>query len=233
MDDTDLATRFEEHRVRLRAIATRMLGSESDADDAVQETWLRLARLDPADRDAIENLAAWLTTVVSRVCLDLLRSRSSRREDAFETEWAEVAAEPGREGDPEHEAELADSIGVALLVVLEQLTPAERVAFVLHDLFGVPFDEVGEAVGRNAAPRASSRAALAAVCVAGRRGSAPPARAPPTAQMARARRRMPRARRSADLATARRRVRSWRRSSRRRGAATWPRSSRCWIPMWC
>jgi RNA polymerase sigma factor (sigma-70 family) len=151
MDEHDwLAQRFEEHRSRLQAVAYRMLGSPSEADDAVQETWLRLSR---SDSDSVENLGGWLTTVVARVCLNMLRSRESRREQHLE---ADVPAEI----DPEHEALLADSVGLALLVVLETLTPAERVAFVLHDMFDLPFDEIARVVGRSpaAARQLASRA---------------------------------------------------------------------------
>jgi len=149
-EDAKLAQRFEENRPRLRAVAYRMLGSQAEADDAVQEAWLRLSR----SGDGVDNVAAWLTTVVGRVCLDMLRQRSSRREDEFTAEPA-VAAR-----DPEQEAVLADSVGLALLVVLETLTPAERLAFVLHDLFAVPFDEIAPIVGRtpDAARQLASRA---------------------------------------------------------------------------
>jgi len=142
--DDLLATAFEEHRPHLRAVATRLLGSAHEADDAVQETWLRLARTEASD---IANLRGWLTTVVSRVCLDQLRARSSRREDAV----AEHVDLPAADAGPEAEAELADRVGAALLVVLESLRPAERLAFVLHDLFGVPFEEIGTVVGRSPA----------------------------------------------------------------------------------
>ena len=155
MNDRDfLARRFEEHRGRLQAVAYRMLGSLSDAEDAVQEAWLRLSRSDPG---GIENLGGWLTTVVARVSLDLLRSRESRREDSLDVPGhAPVRAA----GDPEQEAVLADSVGLALLVVLENLDPAERLAFVLHDMFAVPFDEIGPIVGRSptAARQLASRA---------------------------------------------------------------------------
>ena len=143
----ELAERFEAHRGRLRAVAYRMLGSLGEAEDAVQETWLRLAR---ADAGEVENLAGWLRTVVSRICLDMLRSRTARREDPF--------GEPGPEGmrwdedapAPEAETLLADSVGLALLVVLDRLSPAERVAFVLHDSFAVPFEDIAPIVGRSA-----------------------------------------------------------------------------------
>jgi len=142
MDEREwLAERFETHRRRLRAVAYRMLGSVSEADDAVQEAWIRLSRTDTSD---VENLAGWLTTVVARVCLDLLRSRKSRREQPLTLQH-----ESGN--DPEHEALLADSVGLALLVVLETLPPAERVAFVLHDMFDLPFDQIAPIVGRSPA----------------------------------------------------------------------------------
>jgi len=147
-----LAQRFEDSRPHLAAVAFRMLGSRAEADDAVQEAWLRLAR---SDVDGVDNLRGWLTTVVARVCLDMLRSRTSRREEPLTTD-ERVAQEPG----PEGEAVLADSVGAALLVVLDTLAPAERLAFVLHDLFAVPFDEVGAIVGRSpaAARQLASRA---------------------------------------------------------------------------
>ena len=148
MHDTDwLAQRFEEHRTRLTAVANRMLGSASEADDAVQEAWLRLSRSDP---DAIENLGGWLTTVLSRVCLNMLQARRARPETPLGPDAPEPAAAPTAGSDPEHEALLADSIGLALLIVLDTLAPAERVAFVLHDMFGVPFEEIAPIVGRNA-----------------------------------------------------------------------------------
>jgi RNA polymerase sigma factor (sigma-70 family) len=134
-----LAKQFDENRSHLRAVAYRMLGSLSDADDAVQEAWLRLSR---SDSSGIDNLAAWLTRVVARVCLDMLRSRSSRREDSLSAQLTEPVARSESATDPEQEALLADSVGLALLVVLDRLTPAERLAFVLHDLFGVSFDEI-------------------------------------------------------------------------------------------
>src|SRR5215207_831731 len=143
-----LTERFEENRPRLRGVAYRMLGSLSEAEDAVQEAWLRLNRIDTA---SVENLGGWLTTVVSRVCLDMLRSRKSRREEPIGAQTTEPTALRGEGADPEGEAVLADSVGVALLVVLETLTPAERLAFVLHDLFAVPFDEIGPIVGRSPA----------------------------------------------------------------------------------
>ncbi|GAA1871342.1 sigma-70 family RNA polymerase sigma factor [Pseudonocardia ailaonensis] len=154
-DDELLARRFEASRTRLGAVAYRMLGSTAEADDAVQEAWLRLTRADP---DAIDNLDGWLTTVVSRVCLDMLRSRGSRREQPLGD--TNPAHEPVDSADPAREAELADAVGPALLVVLETLQPAERLAFVLHDLFAVPFEEVAAIVGRSpaAARQLASRA---------------------------------------------------------------------------
>ena len=143
-----LTDRFEEHRPRLRGVAYRMLGSLSEAEDAVQEAWLRLHRSDAA---AIDHLGAWLTTVVSRVCLDMLRGRELRRERSIAAQSAEPVVRRGAGADPEGEAVLADSVGVALLVVLDTLTPAERLAFVLHDLFALPFVEIGAIMGRSAA----------------------------------------------------------------------------------
>src|SRR5207248_6689304 len=147
MDEHEwLAERFEVHRTHLRAVAYRMLGSLSDADDAVQEAWLRLSR---SGASGVENLGGWLTTVVARVSLDMLRSRQSRREEPLSTHVSEsiVSREPGI--DPEQEALLAESVGLALLVVLETLAPAARLAFVLHDMFAVPFDEIAPIVGRS------------------------------------------------------------------------------------
>ncbi|HEY8437046.1 MAG TPA: RNA polymerase sigma factor SigJ [Candidatus Limnocylindrales bacterium] len=141
-----LAERFEEHRPRLRAVAYRMLGSMTEADDAVQDAWLRLAR---TDADAIDNLGGWLTTVVGRVCLDVLRTRKARREDPIGVHLPEPLIGDPDGVDPEQAAVLADSVGLALLVVLETLTPAERLAFVLHDTFGLPFDEIAPIVGRS------------------------------------------------------------------------------------
>src|SRR5919109_322037 len=141
MDERDwLAERFQEHRPRLRAVAYRMLGSTSEADDAVQETWIRLSRSNAGE---IDNLEAWLTTVVGRVALNMLRSRKTRREVPLETHLPDPIVDRADGIDPEHEALLADSVGLALLVVLETLTPAERLAYVLHDMFSVPFDEIG------------------------------------------------------------------------------------------
>jgi RNA polymerase sigma factor (sigma-70 family) len=148
MDEQEwLATRFEEHRSRLRAVAYRMLGSLSEADDAVQDTWLRLSRI---DADEVENLGGWLTTVLARVCLNMLRSRQTRREEPFGPHVPEPIIDPVAGVDPEHEALLADSVGLALLVVLETLAPAERLAFVLHDMFAVPFDQIAPIVDRSA-----------------------------------------------------------------------------------
>jgi RNA polymerase sigma-70 factor (ECF subfamily) len=142
-----LAQRFEEHRAHLRAVAYRMLGSLSEVDDAVQEAWLRLSRTDAA---GIDNLGGWLTTVVARVCLDMLRSRQARREEPINESAGEPAAGDTRaSSSPEQEALFADSVGLALLVVLDRLTPAERLAFVLHDMFAVPFDEIASIVGRS------------------------------------------------------------------------------------
>ena len=143
-----LTQRFEENRPRLRGVAYRLLGSLSEAEDAVQEAWLRLNR---TDATSVDNLGAWLTTVVSRLCLDMLRSRKSRREESIAAQLSEPSVVGGKGADPEGEAVLADSVGVALLVVLETLTPAERLAFVLHDLFAMPFDEIGSIVGRSPA----------------------------------------------------------------------------------
>jgi RNA polymerase sigma factor (sigma-70 family) len=147
MDERDwLTTRFEEHRPRLRAVAYRMLGSLNEADDAVQEAWLRFSRTDAED---VENLGAWLTTVVGRISLNMLRSRSSRREEPLAERLPEPIVDRADGTDPEHEALLADAVGLALLVVLETLTPAERLAFVLHDMFAVPFDEIATIVDRS------------------------------------------------------------------------------------
>jgi RNA polymerase sigma-70 factor (ECF subfamily) len=143
-----LAERFEAHRSHLRAVAYRMLGSPSEADDAVQEAWLRLSRSGAA---GVENLGGWLTTVVGRVCLDMLRSRTSRREEPLGVHGPEPTVDREDEVDPEHEALMADSVGSALLVVLDTLSPSERLAFVLHDMFGVPFEEIAPIVGRSPA----------------------------------------------------------------------------------
>ncbi|MFI7410493.1 sigma-70 family RNA polymerase sigma factor [Streptomyces sp. NPDC049627] len=161
-DDTDfLAQRFEAHRGHLRAVAHRMLGSTAEAEDAVQEAWFRVSR---SDTTRVDNLGGWLTTVVGRVCLDMLRSRKSRAEEPLDTaappSSAPAAFASASTAGPEQDAVLADTVGVALLVVLDTLTPAERLAFVLHDLFGVPYDEVGAVVDRTpaAARQLASRA---------------------------------------------------------------------------
>lgn len=146
-DHKDLAGRFEANRRHLRSVALRMLGTASEAEDAVQEAWLRLSRSETA---GVDNLRGWLTTVVARICLDMLRARKARGEEQLDPDDLERAAtsEPG--GGLEHEAELADSVGLALLVVLEKLAPAERIAFVLHDMFNMPFEEIAPIVGRSA-----------------------------------------------------------------------------------
>jgi len=150
-----LAQRFEENRPQLRGIAYRMLGSIADAEDAVQETWLRLSR---TENNQIDNMRGWLTTVVGRICLDMLRSRGLKREESLEVAIPDFVV--NREGNPEDAVELADSIGLALLVVLDTLTPAERLAFVLHDMFAVPFEEIAALIGRSstAARKLASRA---------------------------------------------------------------------------
>ena len=152
-----LAERFEENRSRLRAVAYRMLGSLSEVDDAVQETWLRLSR---TGASGVENLGGWLTTVVARVCLDMLRARQALREESLGARVPDPIVSQSDGIDPEHEALLADSVGLALLVVLETLAPAERLAFVLHDMFAVPFEEIAPIVGRSpaAARQLASRA---------------------------------------------------------------------------
>jgi RNA polymerase sigma factor (sigma-70 family) len=158
MNDQDwLAERFEANRSHLRGVAFRMLGSLTEADDAVQEAWIRLSRTDTTD---VDNLRAWLTTVVGRVCLNMLRSRKTRREASLEIHLPDPIVSPEEGMDPEQEALLGDSIGLAMLVVLDSLTPAERVAFVLHDVFAVPFDEIAPIVGRTptAARQLASRA---------------------------------------------------------------------------
>jgi RNA polymerase sigma factor (sigma-70 family) len=160
VDDQDqdwLAQRFEEHRARLAAVAYRMLGSRGEADDAVQEAWLRLSR---ADSSAVHNLGGWLTTVVGRVCLDMLRSRAAHREEPLDGQQPELATSRVEEVDPEQEALMAESVGLALLVVLDTLAPAERLAFVLHDMFAISFDEIASILGRspNATKQLASRA---------------------------------------------------------------------------
>jgi RNA polymerase sigma-70 factor (ECF subfamily) len=144
-DGDPIVDAFEEQRPHLRAVAYRMLGSTGEADDAVQEAWLRLSRSDAA---AIENLGGWLTTVVARICLNMLRSRNSRREQPLDIRVPDPIVDPIDGTDPEHEALLADSVGIAMLMVLETLSPAERLAFVLHDMFGVPFEEIAPIVDR-------------------------------------------------------------------------------------
>ena len=158
MDERDwLAERFEEHRTRLRAVAYKMLGSLSEADDAVQEAWLRLSR---TGADEIDNLAGWLTTVVARVSLNMLRSRDVRREEPLSLRMPDPIIDRADGTDPEHEALLADSVGLALFVVLETLSPPERLAFVLHDIFAVPYEEIAPIVDRSpeAARQLASRA---------------------------------------------------------------------------
>jgi RNA polymerase sigma factor (sigma-70 family) len=158
MDERDwLAQRFQEHRPRLRAVAYRMLGSTSEADDAVQEAWIRLSRSNASE---IDNLEAWLVTVVGRVALNMLRSRKTRREQPLDARLPDPIVDRADGIDPEHEALLADSVGLALLVVLETLTPAERLAYVLHDMFSVPFEEIGAILERSpeAARQLASRA---------------------------------------------------------------------------
>ena len=158
MEERDwLAERFEEHRTHLRSVAYRMLGSLSEADDAVQEAWLRLSRTDTSE---VENLGGWLTTVVARVSLNMLRSRKSRREQPLGVHLPDPIVDRADGTNPEHEALLADSVGLALLVVLETLSPSERLAFVLHDIFAVPFDEIAPIVDRSpeAARQLASRA---------------------------------------------------------------------------
>src|SRR5437879_3114956 len=158
MDEKEwLAERFEEHRARLHGVAYRMVGSLTEADDAVQDAWLRLSRSEASE---IENLGGWLTTVVARVCLNMLRARNIRREDSLDVHVPDPVVSPDGELQPEEEALLADSVGLALLVVLDTLTPAERLAFVLHDLFEVPFEEIAPMVGRTpaAARQLASRA---------------------------------------------------------------------------
>lgn len=147
-DNEVLAHRFEENRTHLSAVAYRMLGSISEAEDAVQEGWLRLSRADTSD---VENLRGWLTTVVARVCLDMLRSRKTRREEPLDVHVPDPIVSQLDGADPEHEAVLGDSVGLALLVVLDTLTPAERLAFVLHDMFALSFDEIAPVAGRTPA----------------------------------------------------------------------------------
>ena len=159
MDDHErLAERFEAHRTRLRAVAYRMLGSFSEADDAAQEAWLRLSR---SDIGGVENLGGWLTTVVARVCLDMLRARTSRREEPLGAHLPDAIASPADGTDPEHDALLADAVGPPLLLILDTLAPAERVSFVLHDLFAVPFDQMPPSSGAPRPRHGSSPAARA------------------------------------------------------------------------
>jgi RNA polymerase sigma factor (sigma-70 family) len=162
-----LARQFEEQRPHLRAVAYRMLGSLSEADDAVQDAWLRLSR---ADTNEVENLRGWLTTIVARVALNMLRSRRTRHEQPLDVHLPDPIIDPADGTDPEHEALLADSVGLALLVVLESLTPAERLAFVLHDMFAVPFEEIAPIVERS--PEATRQ--LASRARRRVRGAAPP-----------------------------------------------------------
>jgi RNA polymerase sigma-70 factor (ECF subfamily) len=158
MDENEwLADRFEEHRAHLRAVAYRMLGSLTDADDAVQDAWLRLSRSGTAE---VDNLGGWLTTITARVCLNMLRSRNRRREQSLGTHLPDLLVSPDGELQPEEEAVLADSVGLALLIVLDALAPAERLAFVLHDMFELPFEDIAPMVGRTpaAARQLASRA---------------------------------------------------------------------------
>src|SRR5437588_334222 len=181
MDERDmtdqqwLAERFEEHRSRLRAVAYRMLGSLSEADDALQDAWLRVSR---AETSEVENLGAWLTTIVARVALNMLRSRNTRREQPLGVHVPDPVVDPADGTDPEHEALLADSVGLALLVVLETLSPAERLAFVLHDMFAVPFEQIAPIVERS--PEATRQ--LASRARRRVRGTAPIPDAPLTEQ---------------------------------------------------
>src|ERR687888_2223219 len=178
MDESEwLAERFEEHRSHLKAVAYRMLGSLSEADDALQEAWIRLSRSDTA---GVENLGGWLTTLVARVCLNMLQSRKVRREEPLDTHVPDPVVREEDGIDPEDEALLADSVGLAMLVVLETLTPAERLAFVLHDMFDVPFDEIAPIVGRSSA--ATRQLASRARRRVG--GAAPPPDADPAIQRA-------------------------------------------------
>ncbi|MGH3025093.1 MAG: sigma-70 family RNA polymerase sigma factor [Gaiellaceae bacterium] len=146
-ESTWLAEKFEEHRPRLTALASRMLGSKTEADDAVQEAWIRFNHADASD---VDNLGAWLTTIVSRLCLNALQSRRTRSSESLDADFADTALEDTEAG-PEREVLLADSVGLALLIVLDRLTPTERVAFVLHDMFAIPFEDIAPIVGRNAA----------------------------------------------------------------------------------
>ena len=162
MDENEwLAGHFEEHRAHLRAVAYRMLGSLAEADDAVQDTWLRLSRSGAGE---VENLGGWLTTIVARVCLNMLRARSHRREEPVPVHLPDAVISPDGELQPEEQALLADSVGLALLVVLDTLTPDERLVFVLHDLFDLPFGEIGPLVGRTRRRPSSSPAGHVAGC---------------------------------------------------------------------
>ena len=153
-ENEELAERFEQHRPRLRAVAYRMLGSPADADDAVQHAWLRLSR---SDAEQIDNLGRWLTTVVARECLHLLRSRRRRREDPLAPHLPDLVAVPDGDLVPEQQALLGDSVSLALLIVLDQLTPAERLVFVLHDMFELPFEEIASIAGRTPGRRTATR----------------------------------------------------------------------------
>jgi RNA polymerase sigma-70 factor, ECF subfamily len=178
MDDQQwLAERFEQHRARLQAVAYRMLGSLTEADDAVQEAWLRLSR---ADAGGVDNLGAWLTTVVARVSLNMLRARRSRPEEPLGPHVPEPVIDPAEGTSPEHEALLADAVGLALLVVVQALSPSERLAYVLHDMFDMPFDEIAPIVERSpqAARQLASRARRRV------RSAVPPHNGDPTAQRA-------------------------------------------------
>ena len=173
-DDEWLAQRFEEQRTHLRAVAYRMLGSLTEADDAVQDAWLRVSR---ASTDEVENLGGWLTTIVARVCLNMLRSRTRRREEPFGVHLPDPVISPYPELQPEEEVLLADSVGLALLVVLDTLTPAERLAFVLHDMFELSFEEIAPMVGRSPVAAQTAREQGSETCQ-GRRdpGSGPRSR---------------------------------------------------------
>ena len=204
MDNPDwLAERFEEHRAHLRAVAYRMLGALAEADEAVQDSWLRVSR---AGADGIENLRGWLTTIVARVCLNALQARKARPEDASGVHVPDPIVGPEGAFDPEHVVLLADSVGLALQIVLGTLPAAERLAFVLHDMFDVPFEEIGPMVGR------SSTAARQLASRGRRRVQGAPCRRQTRISLASDRSSM--------------------RSSRRRTPATSTRSWRCWIPTW-
>ena len=205
MDERDwLVEHFEAHRPRLRAVAYRMLGSLAEADEAVQDSWLRVNR---AGADRIENFRGWLTTIVARVCLNALQARKARPEDSSGVHLPDPIVKHAGELDPEHEVLMADSVGLALQTVLDTLPPAERLAFVLHDMFDVAFDEIGPMVGRSAtaARQLASRARRRV------HGASVPAPDPDSLVSGK----------------------SSMRSSQRRTAATSARSWRCWIPTWC